>query len=59
LDLPSGPWGIRWIDPSTGSEMAQNEVVSETNGLELEMPAKSDHWIIHIERKTTLLTNRN
>ncbi|MDI6451080.1 hypothetical protein [Anaerobaca lacustris] len=50
LALPSGTWAVRWIDPATGRALARSETTADTTGMQLDVPAGSDHRIVHLSR---------
>ncbi len=49
LGVGAGEWLARWIDPSTGRELARAEAVG-AGGLQLKLPAGADHRILHLAR---------
>jgi hypothetical protein len=51
LDMPSGAWAIRWIDPATGRELARSAATSDAAGLKLTIPGEYEHRIIHLDKK--------
>jgi hypothetical protein len=51
LNLPSGRWAVRWIDPASGREVSRAEATAGPNGLELTIPGESEHRVIHLNRK--------
>lgn len=52
LNLPSGIWTVRWIDPTTGREVDRSEVSAGQMGLKLDIPTGPDHRIIHASRQS-------
>lgn len=49
LNLNSGTWTARWIDPSTGQEMGRSVVTSENDQLEIIITVQADHQVLHLK----------
>jgi hypothetical protein len=50
LQLSPGNWSVSWIDPSSGTEFANNEAVVNSSTMELNIQGVFDHRIIYITK---------
>ncbi len=48
LNLSSGKWLVRWIDPASGRELARSQAVADATGLKLDIAGQWNHCIIHL-----------
>jgi hypothetical protein len=51
LNLPPGSWAVEWLDPATGSELAEYEIEAHPEQTEITVPAGSGHLIILLVKK--------
>ena len=48
LTMPAGKWSVRWIDPAPYSDLVSYEVTLNSTTLDLDIPVRLSHIIIHI-----------
>jgi hypothetical protein len=50
LRAAPGSWAVRWVDPSTGSELGRSRVPADAQTLLLNLPQGPEHRVAHLIR---------
>jgi hypothetical protein len=50
LQLPSGQWNVKWINPSTGNEIQHPDVLSDAPDFKLPVPDGADHMVVVLKK---------
>jgi hypothetical protein len=52
LQLPSGRWRMKWINPSSGDEINCPDIIADASAVIIDIPAGSDHMVAVLKNLT-------